>query len=142
MFFFPENNRVARMDNGAFLHSISFVQALGVARTLKIIIPAVDEITARRSIGHVIRWRQADSYRVGQNGDIGGTKQNFYVFSVIVVKMVRPAIGFTTWRTGALVVVHVHSRGEVELPEIVDASDAFAGFLRAGQDRQQHRLRQ
>src|ERR1035441_11135202 len=109
--FFPENNRVARINNGIFLHAISFVQALGVARTLKIIIPAVDEITARRSIGHVVRWRRTDSCRVGQNGDVGGTKQNIYVFSVIVVKMVWPAIGFTTWRTGALVVVHVHSQG-------------------------------
>jgi len=52
--------------------------------------------------------------------------------------MVRPAIGFITWRVGALIVVHVNFGGDTQLPEIVQARNTAAGFLRAGQDRQQH----
>jgi hypothetical protein len=51
---------------------------------------------------------------------------------------IAPAIGMRMRGEHAFVLVGVHADGHAQLLQVVDALDAFAGFLGPGQCRQQH----
>ena len=52
----------------------------------KIVVPAVDEITARCGVGNVVGRAKGG----GRIGDFAGAEQDFQILAVIVIEFIRP----------------------------------------------------
>ena len=165
---FAEHDGVADVQDGVLIHAVAAVHAQvrvpvdalvhaasaapaapalahwgGGAQILEIIVPAVEQITARMIVGQINRTAAAAGGRVRDG--LAQAEQQLQVFAVSIIELVRPAGGRQLVRVSparrimALVVVHIHVRGQAQLPDVVETPDAFGRFLRPAQGGQQHR---
>ena len=96
---------------------------------LEPVVPAVDEVTARRGVGGI----------GGRGGGLRITRADEQTQVLIVRLKARHPIGLLPWRKLAFVLVGVHREREAELLEVVGTGDAAGHLLGVRKAREQHR---